>query len=86
MKSFLWSLALVTSALKCIEVTVPCERLTEGNFKVLVLSVLTACPGTMRWLNCALVNSMWLIAVFLIENLNNTTTTCTYSFTFTCLE
>jgi hypothetical protein len=29
---------------------------------------LTVCPGMMRWLNYALVNSMWLSAVIRSEN------------------
>jgi hypothetical protein len=40
------------------KLSVPCE--SEGN--------LLACQGTMRCLNCALVNSMWHIAVIRSEN------------------
>jgi hypothetical protein len=35
---------------------------------IVLVNCLTACPGTMRWLNCALMNSMWLTVVIRSEN------------------
>jgi hypothetical protein len=39
-----------------------CETALEQR-QLVMLNFLTACKGTMRWLTCALVNSMWLTAV-----------------------
>jgi hypothetical protein len=36
--------------------------------QLVLVNCLTACPGMMRWLNCALVNSMWLTVVIRSEN------------------
>jgi hypothetical protein len=45
-----------TSTLTCTEVI---SSLLKWRQLVLI-NCLTACPGSMRWLNCALVNLMWL--------------------------
>jgi hypothetical protein len=36
--------------------------------QLVLLNCSTACPGTMRWWNCALVSSTWLTAVIRSEN------------------
>jgi hypothetical protein len=61
MKSFLRSFALYCSGMY--------RRFSSlRKWRQLVLvNCLTACPGTIRWLNCALVNSMWLTAVIRSE-------------------
>jgi hypothetical protein len=62
--SFINSYLHCTSALVCIEVTSFLRKWKQ----LVLLNCLIVCPGTMRWLNCALVNSVWLTAVIKSEN------------------
>jgi hypothetical protein len=63
MKSFLRSFALYL----CSGMYRSYSSMRKWKQLVLVNS-LSACPGTMRWLNSVLVNSVWLTVVIRSEN------------------
>jgi hypothetical protein len=58
-----------TSALTCTEVIMSLRKWRQ----LILVNCLVICPGMMRWLKCALVNYMWLSALFWRVNLNTTT-------------
>jgi hypothetical protein len=68
MKSFLRSFALYL----CSDMYRSFSSLRKWRQLVLV-NCLTACPGTMPWLNCALVNAMWLTVMILVWKLQAST-------------
>jgi hypothetical protein len=53
-----------TSALACTEVIISLLKWRQ----LVLVNCLTACQGTMQWLNCAPGNSMWLTAMVWSEN------------------
>jgi hypothetical protein len=53
-----------TSALACTEVISSLRKWKQ----LVLINCMTACPGTVWWLNCAFVNSVWLTAMIRSEN------------------